>query len=885
MPNDAEPFVGPSAQLSLQTTGGPDDFGYTWDDSVALNWINASSGTDTGIDSFADSAGPIDIGFSFKYYENTYTQIYISRNGFVSFNNYYFDSQSRIPDPAEPNDVIAPSWGPVDNVNGYVRYLKGGTSPNRWIVVEWNSLEDSYSHTEYTFEVILHENGDIVFQYQNMEYSGNGWMCQASGIEDSTGLDGLTITDFCWQITSYHAVRIYRPSASARVGVSPHSDSRFSRAGAMVSYNVLIRNTGELGVDTYDLITPSTWPISLYAADGTTPLTDTNNNGMVDTGQVAQGSTLTITVKVQTPLTANVGDNNTVAVTACSSLNSSKCKTATLQTAIPAPFVQVYRDSADGAMSLYMAHPDGQAVKKATADNYWGDDPAVAEMPGGKFIYMWNNGRCLDANCNTYASEIEYTILDRYGSTVRGVSKLTNNSGATVDTYDFSPTVAVAPNGRIGVLWLRELEMGNGNARQFNDNIYFAVLDASGNMVVAPTNLTNNAAWGNWDTLDVPRFYSPRIAATGDNRFILAWQQSYEKSAGFVDDIYYAIRDANGVQVKTATKLTNDNPGSSGYYEPVLASLSSNRAFLSWISRGDANGNIYYTVISSNGTPVKAVTNLSMDNTVIGWGNYDAVQLSNGKILAVWEAWGCYPGEWVPRIQFALLDTSYNRIGTPVCLKAEAAVNGDAYVSVAADNAGHAVLTWSDWDNNLNLYYALVDGNGNVLTAPMNFLTSQSLSSFIFTSYEGYGNTSYSWTPPAGVDVVATLSASLYGGSPGGNVAISIRTANYGSTPATGVVLTATLDSSLTYVSDTSGITPTVSGNDVTWNLPDLDFLEEINFTLYVQIPPSAAYGTLYPLNLSITSTESETNPSDNTASAQVMAARQVFLPLINRGY
>jgi len=77
-------------------SGGPDDFGYTWSDNVPLNWINASGGTDTGIDSSTDHVGPVDIGFPFKYYENTYSDLYISRHGFLAFNDTsLYNSQSR----------------------------------------------------------------------------------------------------------------------------------------------------------------------------------------------------------------------------------------------------------------------------------------------------------------------------------------------------------------------------------------------------------------------------------------------------------------------------------------------------------------------------------------------------------------------------------------------------------------------------------------------------------------------------------------------------------------------------------------------------------------------------------------------------------------------
>ncbi|RLB87005.1 MAG: hypothetical protein DRH10_09850, partial [Deltaproteobacteria bacterium] len=112
MPEGARPHE--ANVMSPQETGGPDDYGYTWDDSVALNWIDASGGTETGIGSDTDHVGPVNIGFSFKYYENTYSQLYISRFGFLTFNDDgIYDSQSRIPSPSLPNDVIAPHWVPA----------------------------------------------------------------------------------------------------------------------------------------------------------------------------------------------------------------------------------------------------------------------------------------------------------------------------------------------------------------------------------------------------------------------------------------------------------------------------------------------------------------------------------------------------------------------------------------------------------------------------------------------------------------------------------------------------------------------------------------------------------------------------------------------------
>ena len=743
----------PMAAQSIQplASGGADDFGYTWDDSVVLSWIDTTSGTDTGLtgDGYDNATGPISLPFSFKYYENIYSSLYIAASGYLAFTHAsYWDSQSEIPSPSEPNNVIAPYWTPTYiGTGGWVRYLSGGTAPNRYFVVEWHDVaggapsDDIGKDELYRFEVVLYESGDIVFQYQTMTYNGD-YFCGASGIEDSTGLDGLSYVGFCQQAPLNKAVRFYRPPASARVSVYPQYAGQFTIAGDTESFQFQIRNTGELGADTYDMAVSSSWLLSLYRSDGTTLLTDTDADGTVDTGPVAQGSTFTVIVKIFTPAGAAVGDGVTAAITVRSSRDPGKSKTATLQTAVPAPFAQVYRDNADGAMSLYLARPQGALVGKATTDWYYGRNVAVAETSGGNFLYAWTRGRSVGS---VYVREIEYALLSPCARVLREVSKLTDHSGATMDTYDYSPAVVVAPNGRIGVLWYRYL--WNSSSSQSNYNIWFAILDASGNVVYGPANITNNNVWGIWSDLNVPRFYNPRIAATGDNRFVLAWLREHQESGGWVDDIYYAVRESNGSEVKPITKLTNDTPGTSAYYAPALASLTSNRAFLSWVSRQDGNDDIHYAVLGSDGSIVKGDTDLSVDETVTDWWNYDAVQLSDGKILAAWEAWGCFGDEWTSRIRFAVLDSSYNRIGEPQCLgRAAAAISGDTAASVAADRAGHAIITWIDRDGSSrrNLYYALVDGSGSVLTPPMVFRTSQATSPYIETSSEGYGNTSYS---------------------------------------------------------------------------------------------------------------------------------------------
>lgn len=996
----------------VAATGGPDDFGYTWNDAVPFNWIDATTGVDTGLAGVDAYTGPIDIGFAFKFYENTYTQFYVSTNGLITFGGGSASwSNQPIPSSAQPNNFIAPFWddlavGSPYN-SGKVYYLSGGASPNRYLVIEWHNVTACCTDeaTDYkTFEVILYENGDIVMQYLHL----SGYLGSATvGIEDDAGVTGLEYLYNMSGLVQNKAIRFYRPAPSARVKVWPVHQGGFTSAGHAGFFQILIRNTGEVGADTYDLTSSSTWPVTFYAADGVSLLTDTDGDGVVDTGSLPQREIYTVTLKMQTPPGAVVGDNNTASITVRSSLNGSKSKTVVTRSAVPTAFAQVYQD-ADGAMSLYLAQPAGQTANKVTSERHYGYNTSVVETPNGDFVYAWQRGRCLRTDCTVYVDEIEYALLDRYGEIIRAPSKLVNHNDATIDIYDSAPAIAVSPNNRIGMLWYRSL--WNGNTGQSNDNVYFAILDASGNQVFGPVNLTNNTAWGDWNAPNIPRFWDTRITATGDNRFVLAWsrqnlEQPNDTCTGWcwLEDVYYAVRDTNGGSVREPTKLTTGMVGGPLYGTPTLAALSNNHVFLGYSS----GAQIHYAVLNSSGGTVKAQTDIAMGGWIPA-----AVQLANGKVVMAWSSpaprnpgegtWNAqffnnetlsgppvvvrtdstidfgwwedapapgvnpdfFSARWTGTITvdagtyiftmgsddgsrlwiddqlvmdhwdecceywstavplsagahqvrmemhehdgaawaylswrkqddktattFAVLDAAYNVVAGPTRLNNPFTVTGDMYVSIAADAAGRAVLSWTEnyFGARRNLYYALVDGNGAVLTPPMIFRSVQASSNVdgsITSSYIGYGATSYRWTPPSGVDGVAKFSGSLFSGPPGGRAVVDIRTTNRGSAVASSVTLTATLGSGLTYDSDTSGITPTVTGNTVVWNLPDMRLFDSQNFLLYLQTLTGADYGSRFPVTLTLTSGGAEVNPSDNMAATDVMIARQVFLPITNR--
>jgi hypothetical protein len=718
--------------------------------------VNATSGTDTGMNgaSSGQHFGPVDLGFSLRYYENTYTQVHIGASGFLTFTEAgSWLSQSQIPASGEPNNVIAPYWAPLylsaSAPTGRVYFLRGGTAPTRYFIAEWydvagGSPTDSTGGDDlFRFEAILYENGDILFQYDQMSITGGRW-CGAAGMEDAAGTDGLTYLPLCAAAPSGVAVLFSRPAPAARLRVSPAYQSGFITLGGALSWPVSIRNLGDLGPDTFDLTASSAWPVTLLAADGTTPLSDTNGNGKADTGSLGLGDTLTVTVRVTAPSNNPVGSEDTLTLTAVSARDPGISRTVILQAAIPARFAQVFRDDADGAMSLLLVQPQGSQRKPASGNAWWGYNPAVAETSAGDLLSIWEKRRWSDHYA--IVSELEYSLLDHSGNSLRPVTKLIDHSAATQDIYDEEPVVAVAPDGSIGIAWRQHLVREGASGGQENWNVFLAILNPAGTLVYGPLNLTQNNAWYQADpaTYGVPRFWNVRLAASDENHFVVTWQrESQEAPAGdcssncLLDDIYYAVRDAAGNLLKPVTQLTLDDlsPGKA-YSSPTVTRLSGNRWLLVY---SHTLGGMAFTVLDSQG-------NLVRERAFIGESGWSpvALQLTGGRIILAWTAW---TGA-LPQIRYVILDGStYVLIAGPTILDIPAAATGSDFASLAPDALGHAILTWMDygWNDRRNLYYTLLDGDGSVVTSPMIFLSagSAAASPRIQSGFSGYSAADY----------------------------------------------------------------------------------------------------------------------------------------------
>jgi hypothetical protein len=181
------------------TSGGPDAQGYTWVNSLDANgpeysWVDISA-TGTQIASPSDDGytGPYNLGFTFPFYENQYTNVYVASNGFLTFGtgNGSLTNQN-LPNTTTPNNLVAVFWDDMapHYVGSTIHYLADAEN-NRFIVQYHVPHYASVSpYTFLDFQAILTPDGNILIQYLNMVEED---VSQATlGIENSTGTVGLT---------------------------------------------------------------------------------------------------------------------------------------------------------------------------------------------------------------------------------------------------------------------------------------------------------------------------------------------------------------------------------------------------------------------------------------------------------------------------------------------------------------------------------------------------------------------------------------------------------------------------------------------------------------------------------------------------------------------
>ncbi|HIA07392.1 MAG TPA: hypothetical protein EYN71_11980, partial [Flavobacteriales bacterium] len=139
-------------------------------------------------------SGALPIGFNFDFYCNTYSQFWISSNGWMTFTSTILSdlSEDAIPNTFTPNNIIAFAWDDLaPNYGGTIEYKTVGAAPNRILVMRFVGVPHCCSGLTPTVstQVLLYETTNTIEIHNDNVQNDGGTMTQ--GIENDTGTDGV----------------------------------------------------------------------------------------------------------------------------------------------------------------------------------------------------------------------------------------------------------------------------------------------------------------------------------------------------------------------------------------------------------------------------------------------------------------------------------------------------------------------------------------------------------------------------------------------------------------------------------------------------------------------------------------------------------------------
>lgn len=724
-----------------------DLFGYALE-ATMYNWVEINSGTPVSFvsNSFA-TAGPLPIGFTFKYYENAYTQLYVTTNGLILFDRDLVFTNDPLPYTAAPNNLIAPLWSLTQLLSGHVYIKTDLTSSPKKCIIEWDNVGNPLD--PMTFQAILYETGDIVFQYKELNADLTEYTI---GIEDPDGLTGVAYLYNAPGLSPSSAVIMHRPSPRARVKVLPKMQGGFLYSGK-AAYDLTVKNIGDKAADRYELKIAASqpgWRTDFYARSTGAPLTDTNGDGTIDTGPIPIGGSKEIALVVTGPDDADEGDYNLLTLTALSTLAGAASTTAQVQSAVPLQFTQVFVNEGIRLGQFWKVN----YIERGVLDVFSGATLSLEAIALGDYLVAWEKSTTESGRRHI---DIYYSIINRVSGVIGSITLLTNgeqllNQDAAVLYADaHNPTITSGSDGKVLVAWNLQQQKSAAPLRgdptvapddDFvkNSNVLFNILDAANRQPILsqPENVTKDNAW--YGSLTNHTYNNPIVAITGHGRYFVCWgDQLYEEAGTSSSTIKCSIYtyQNNQLALQTGPITIDQVTGSMALYDLTLVPIGADKMLMAYTETDDLTEGIVYTLWNEQGVKLVDRTKLAgvqgSQPEVVTFGG-----TGEGMVLLTWLSKN-------RQVAYAYLDpgTDYSLVaGYPKYLdRVGDRVPGS--LSVTLDVKNRAVLTWLDTDDNEFMYYAVLNAAQNLLTPPMIFLTDRDTVKSYTTSDEGYGNAAY----------------------------------------------------------------------------------------------------------------------------------------------
>jgi hypothetical protein len=109
--------------------------------------------------------GPFNIGFTFTFFGNNFTQFYVGSNGWIGFsaNQTTGYVAQFIPNAGSPKNAILADWEDLLPGSANIYYQTIGTAPNRKLVVSFNNVPHYGCRSNlHTFQFVLYETTNVI---------------------------------------------------------------------------------------------------------------------------------------------------------------------------------------------------------------------------------------------------------------------------------------------------------------------------------------------------------------------------------------------------------------------------------------------------------------------------------------------------------------------------------------------------------------------------------------------------------------------------------------------------------------------------------------------------------------------------------------------------
>ncbi|MFX1419353.1 MAG: S8 family serine peptidase [Promethearchaeota archaeon] len=247
----------------------PAPLNYTMTVGAPYTWIDATGGTELFLGD--DSYAAIVLPFDFQFYDTTFSTIYLASNGYLSFVDTSPTDFTNDPIPSATVDhhyLIAPFWDDLDP-GGSGIYVESFGS---YWVAEWLNIYHYDGSIVGTFEVIIYESGEIVFNYDYLDYTAGGYTCGLNfGVDTSyynvyQNLNSLT-DDFTLLFSPWYASLEHDLTVSLEIPTFAEPNNNYIVTATVTNMGIYAESDVDLFLYINDILVDSTTTSSLLVGE------------------------------------------------------------------------------------------------------------------------------------------------------------------------------------------------------------------------------------------------------------------------------------------------------------------------------------------------------------------------------------------------------------------------------------------------------------------------------------------------------------------------------------------------------------------------------------------------------------------------------------------